>query len=301
MKDSVTLGYFLLFAVGICWTLTGITVSEAKSKNCNILAFYCVGSFLAMLLLTVSGGLPLLRELCLPEKRFAIGCFAVCSFLNGTGQGITMWNLKKGGRALAFAIPQMSFLLPFLWSIFFWSQRLTWFSGSGISLIVVSTLYLSMGKHQGSNSELELKRIFISIAAMLICGISQILLIIPTQFPAERTLSPLTSSWVILAANAFFFLILLLGSGSGKSLDLKLALKCGSFWGLFAALSYCALLPTIRIFGKVGKSGIVYAAGCGMAITLFTLFTVIRYHEKQSFARWLAFFGIIIGIILVRI
>ena len=301
MKDSVTLGYFLLFAVGICWTLTGITVSEAKSRNCNIFVFYCVGSFLAMLLLTVLGGLPLLRELTSSEKRFAIGCFAVCSFFNGTGQGITMWNLKKGGRALAYAIPQLSFLLPFLWSIFFCSQRLTWYSCSGISLIVVSSLYLSMGKHQGSNSELELKRIFISIAAMLICGISQILLIIPTQFPAERTLSPLTSSWVILAANAFFFLILLLSSRDRKSLDLKLAVKCGSFWGLFAALSYCALLPTIRIFGKVGKSGIVYAAGCGMAITLFTLFTVIRYHEKQSFERWLAFAGIIIGIVLVRI
>ena len=301
MKDSMTSGYLLLFALGLCWTLVAITLSEAKSRNCNIFAFYCVGSFLAMLLLSILGGLPMLMELVQPEKRLAIVCFAVCSLFNGTGQGITMWNLKKGGRALAYAIPQLSFLLPVVWSIFFWSQQLNWRSGGGILLIVASTLYLTMSKHEGSGSELDLKRVLISVSAMVICGISQILLITPAQFPAEKALSPLTGAWVIQVVNALFFLLLLTISQNRKTKELKSATKYGIFWGVFATMAYCVLLSVTRILGKFGQSGIIFAVGCGMTIALFSLFTVLHYHEKQRLPQWLAFAGIIIGIVLVRI
>lgn len=294
-------GYLLLLALGICWTFVAIILSEAKSKNCSIFAFYCIGSFLAALLLLLWGGAPLLKELILPEKRFAVGCFAVCAIFNGIGQGITMWNLKKGGRALAYAIPQLSFLLSFVWSIFFWSQQLNWRSASGIVLIVTAVVFLSMCKQQKNSSELELKRVFISIGAMMLCGISQILLITPTQLPEAKALSPLTGSCVIQASNALFFLILLLCRYKQEKSGIKPAVKYGIFWGIFASCAYCVLLPALRILGKIGQSGIVFAVGSSMTILLFALFTVIRFREKLTLAQWGAFAGIITGIILVRI
>lgn len=193
----MTAGYLLLLALGAFWTLVAITLSEAKSKNCSIFIFYFIGSLLAVILLFLIGGIQVIREITMPEKRFALLCFAVCSVLNGTGQGITMWNLKKGGRALAYAIPQLAFLLPFIWSIFFWNQVLNWRSGGGILLIVGATIYLSIRKHAGNDSNLELKRVLISTGAMLICGFSQILMITPTQLPPEKALSPQTGACVI--------------------------------------------------------------------------------------------------------
>lgn len=294
-------GYLLLLALGICWTFVAIILSEAKSKNCSIFAFYCIGSFLAALLLLLWGGLPLLKELVMPEKRFAVGCFAVCAIFNGIGQGITMWNLKKGGRALAYAIPQLSFLLSFVWSIFFWSQQLNWRSASGIVLIVTAVVFLSMCKQQKNSSELELKRVFISIGAMMLCGISQILLITPTQLSSAEALNPLTGSCVIQASNALFFLILLQCRYKQEKSGIKPAVKYGIFWGIFASCAYCVLLPALRILGKIGQSGIVFAVGSSMTILLFTGFTVIRFREKLTLAQWGAFAGIITGIILVRI
>lgn len=294
-------GYLLLLALGICWTFVAIILSEAKSKNCSIFAFYCIGSFLATLLLLLWGGLSLLKELILPEKRFAVGCFAVCAIFNGIGQGITMWNLKKGGRALAYAIPQLSFLLSFVWSIFFWSQQLNWRSASGIVLIVTAVVFLSMCKQQKNSSELELKRVFISIGAMMLCGFSQILLITPTQLPSAEALSPLTGSCVIQASNALFFLILLLCRYKQEKSGIKPAVKYGIFWGFFASCAYCVLLPTLRILGEIGQSGIVFAVGSSMTILLFSAFTVIRFREKLTLSQWAAFATIVAGIFLVKL
>lgn len=297
----MTLGYILLLVLGICWTLVAITLSEAKNKNCSVLIFYCIGSFLAVSLLGVIGGLTVIRELMLPEKRFAVFCLAVSSLLNGTGQGITMWNLKQGGRALAYAIPQLSFLCPFVWSIFSWDQRLNWRSGGGIFLIVAATLFLSMNRHAGSGSSLSLKRVLISVAAMLICGASQIVMITPTRLPAEQAVSPLTGACVIQAANALFFLFLICVNRRESLSIWKTSAKFGVFWGVFATCAYGVLLSVLNILGKVGQSGIVFAVGCGMTIAFFTIFTVIRYHEKQSIGQWVAFSVIAIGVILVRI
>ena len=297
----MNIGYLLLLFLGLFWTLVAITLSEAKSKNCNIFIFYFIGSLLAVILLFLIGGIDVIRELTMPEKRFAILCFVICSILNGTGQGITMWNLKKGGRALAYAIPQLAFLLPFIWSIFFWNQHLNWRSGGGIFLIVAATVFLSVSKKKTSDSSLDLKRVLISCGAMLICGISQIMMITPTQLPAEKAISPLTGACVIQAANALFFLILIFGNRITDRTVWKISAKYGILWGLFATGAYCVLPPALRILGEIGQSGIVFAVGCGMTIALFTLFTVIRYRENQSIGRWIAFGAVIAGVILVRI
>ena len=297
----MSIGYLLLLALGICWTFVAIILSEAKSKNCSIFAFYCIGSFLATLILLLWSGLPLLKELILPEKRFAVGCFAICSIFNGIGQGITMWNLKKGGRALAYAIPQLSFLLSFVWSIFFWAQQLNWRSASGIVMIVTAIMFLSMHRQQKNNSELELKRIFISIGAMMLCGISQILLITPTQLPSAVALTPLSGACVIQASNAIFFLILLLCQKKQERFGIKSAVKYGIYWGIFASCAYCILFSTLRILGQIGQSGIVFAVGSSMTILLFTGFTVIRFREKLSLAQWGAFVAVGVGIFLVKL
>lgn len=194
----------------------------------------------------------------------------------------------------------LAFLLPYIWSIFFWNQHLNWRSGGGIFLIVAATVFLSLGKQKTTDSSLDFKRVLISCGAMLICGISQILMITPTQLPAEKAISPLTGACVIQAANALFFMILILGNRIADREIWKNSSKFGILWGLFATGAYCVLLPALRILGKIGQSGIVFAVGCGMTIALFTLFTVIRYREKQSPVRWAAFAAIVAGIVLVR-
>ena len=158
-----------------------------------------------------------------------------------------------------------------------------------------------MCKQQKNSSELELKRVFISIGAMMLCGFSQILLITPTQLPSAEALSPLTGSCVIQASNALFFLILLLCRLKQEKSGIKSAVKYGIFWGVFASCAYCVLLPTLRILGEIGQSGIVFAVGSSMTILLFSAFTVIRFREKLTLSQWAAFATIVAGIFLVKL
>lgn len=297
----MNLGYALLLLLGLCWTLVAILSSAAKSRKCRVFVFYFTGSTVAVTLLFLLGGTTVIRELLLPEKRFAIACFALCSILNGTGQAITMWNLKKGGRALAYAIPQLAFLCPFLWSIFFWGQILNWRACGGILLIVGAALFLSLAKHEDKSSDLSAKRVLISAGAMLICGISQILMTTPTQLPAAQALSSFAGACVIQGVNALFFLLLSAVSRIRGKEDILRSAKFGVLWGVVATIAYLILLSALRLLKEVGQSGIVFAVGCGITIAAFTLFTVIRYREKQTVLQWTAFAAIIAGIVLVKV
>ena len=73
---------------------------------------YLICELLAVLILTCLAGADGLRSIFAAESRLAVCCFFVGSLFNGAGQAISMMNLSRGGRALAYAIPQQGFLLP---------------------------------------------------------------------------------------------------------------------------------------------------------------------------------------------
>ena len=105
-------GYWLLLVLGGVWTAIAIIVSEGRRRDCPIPQFYFTGSLVAVLILAVLTGTEGLRGIFSPELRPAVCCFFIGSLLNGAGQAISMKNLSRGGRAIAYAIPQQAFLFP---------------------------------------------------------------------------------------------------------------------------------------------------------------------------------------------
>lgn len=83
--------------------------------------------------------------------------------------------------------------------------------------------------------------------------------------------------------------------------QLKYSLLGGILWGICAAVCYATLLPTLRMFGEMKQSGLVFPIGISMTILLFTVFTVIRFREKLSPAQWSAFAAVTAGILLVKL
>lgn len=68
-----------------------------------------------------------------------------------------------------------------------------------------------------------------------------------------------------------------------------------------AVSSYSVLLPTLTILGRMNEAGIVFPVSCAISILLFSIFTSIRYKEKQTWSQKLAFASICAGILLVKL
>jgi hypothetical protein len=293
-------GYWLLAALGAAWTAIAVIVSEGRRNDCPVPQFYFTGSLVALLILMCLAGAEGLRGIFAPDARLAVCCFFCGSILNGAGQAVSMMNLKQGGRALAYAIPQQAFLFPYLWSIFFWEQHISIISVAGIGMIVTAVLHLSVTRSGDRSAALSARRIAVALLAMTLIGTSQIAMITPTRFAAAQTLPQLPAACVILGANALFFLIWssIRPRGFGA---FRLYLPFGAAWGICAATSYCILLSALGMLGRIGQSGIVFPVGAGILIFLYSLFTTIRYREKLDWKRKCAFAALVCGIFLAKL
>ena len=124
---------------------------------------------------------------------------------------------------------------------------------------------------------------------------------IPSQFPAEKSLSPLQGALVLQASSVIFFLAWSLLGKDFQLASIKNNCIYGLLWGICAAASYCVLLPALQMLGKIHQAGIVFPTGCSLTILLFTTYTALRYKEKLFWKQCLAFAAIIIGIFLVKL
>ena len=296
----MNMGYLLVFALGVAWTGIAVIVSEGRRRDCPVPQFYFFGSLLAVAILACLAGSAGLRGIFAAESRLAVCCFFIGSLFNGAGQAVSMMNLSRGGRALAYAIPQQAFLFPYLWSIAFWRQPISIASVAGIGAIVVAVCYLSVARSGDGSASLSARRVAVALLAMSLIGTSQIMLITPTRFAAAQTLSQLPAACVILAANPLFFLVWSLIRPRGFA-AFGAYLPLGAMWGICAACSHFILLSALGILGKSGRSGVVFAIGAGILIFLYSLFTVFRYREHLDWKRKCAFAVLVCGICLARL
>ena len=298
--------YLFLAFLGVLWTLVAIVLSEAKQRGASVNHFYCFGSTTAvLLLLSVGYSVNGLNNIFAPEFRSAFACFVLAAFLNGSGQALCMSNLKQGGRALAYSIPQLSFLLPYGWSLLFWKEPLSWPGIAGVMLIAAALFYLATRKaavNSGENSStLNPKRIIIAFISMVLIGGGQILMSSPSRFAPEAQLSPWSGACILQAANALFFLGRSLLTKDVARRALLCSLRAGILWGFCAAAAYAVLLQTLRLLGEIKQAGLLFPVGNSMTILLFTGFAAIRFREKLTVTQWAAFFAVVAGIFLVKL
>ena len=97
--------YILLPLLGLLWTLVGITISEAKQNGMKPQHFYLLGTLCSSMLLLVLNLFAGTGNNLGKDQLPAIICYILAAFLNGSGQALSMSNLKQNGRALAYSIP----------------------------------------------------------------------------------------------------------------------------------------------------------------------------------------------------
>ena len=295
--------YLLLPLLGMAWTFVAITTANARQKNVPVIHFYLVGSAGAFLIFAAMSLFSGMENIFAPQYCMSALAYFFGGLLNAVGQGISMYNLKKGGRALALLIPQLAFILPYIWCLFN-GDTFTAAGASGLVVIVVAVTYLSL-KKSGSSAEnpgssLDPKRILTAFCAMLIIGTGQIFIAIPIILKKGDQVSAMTGSMLIQFATMLLFALLSVFAQEKFVESLKKAVKRGIMWSLGAAASYSLLLPTLKCMGERKQSGIVYPICCSMVIVLFAIYASVCYREKLSRGQIAAFTAIVVGIFLIR-
>ena len=298
------LDYLLLPLLGIAWTFVSITVANARQKNVSIIHFYLIGSSGALLIFALISLFTGMENIFAPQYRVSVLAYFFAALLNATTQGIVMYNLKKGGRALAVLIPQLGFILPYLWCLFN-GDKFTAAGASGLAVIIIAITYLSLKKSQRTaenpGSSLDPRRLLAAFCAMLLGGTSQICFSIPAVLKKGEPLSAITGSMIVQFATMLLF-ALLSTIAPEKFIDsVKKAFKSGIIWSLGAATSYCLLLPALKCMSERKQSAIVYPIGCSTVIVLFALYAAVCYREKLTRGQIAAFIAIITGIFLIRL
>lgn len=298
------LDYLLLPLLGAVWTAVAITVSNARQKNISVIHFYLIGSTGAFLLFVLMSSFYGMENIFAPQYRISALAYFAGALMNAAGQGIVMYNLQKGGRAVALLIPQLAFILPYIWCLFN-GDTFTPAGASGLTTIIVAVSYLALRKKPVSSAgnqsgSLDPRRILTAFFAMLIIGTGQIFIAIPVVLKKGVPLSAMTGSMIIQFATMLLFALLSIFAPVKFIDSMKKAFKSGIMWSVGAAGSYCILLNALKCMGARKQSAIVYPIGCSMVIVLFALYASVFYREKLSRGQIAAFIAIVAGIFLIR-
>ena len=292
----------LVFVVGSIWCAAGVTVVSARRKGCSIPWFYFLGSLWAAAIL----GLYMLCSGEAAQLRIAqwplVAMISGGAVVNGIGQAVIMWNLKSGGCALVYAIPQLGFILPFLASGLFWGERITWLNLLGVIVEAVAILSVFPRGSRDPDDSREAKRILVALGALLLLGTSQLFYLYPSlPRNAELKLPASASAFFTLAANMVSFLVITLAVKKKEAVPWKFQLPLSLLWGTVAATAFFVLYITFQLMAEQGMAGLVYPVASSTEIVLFTLFTRIRFRERLSLRRSLALAAIVVGIFMIQL
>lgn len=295
--------FLLLPLLGGIWTLVSVIVIRAREAGVPAVIFYFVGTTVSTVLCGLALFLPGMEpvDFSLPGTLPVLGCFAAASLLNASGQSVTMYNLKSGGRALAVAIPQLSFLFPFFCAMLFWGEPADFRRILGVAVITFAVFLSSYGSPKKDvPGQWNLKRLGFSLITVVLAGMSQTTLVMSAHLYGSPV-PGVAKTFVYIVTAALFFGVMSLFEIRKTGLPSLRKLKFGGLWGIVATVSNLLLFYCVDLFTRRGQSGIVYAVACASLMVFIMLYTRFRLGEKLTPLQNLAALGMIAGVLMVRL
>ena len=295
--------FLLLPLLGGIWTLVSVIVIRAREAGVPAVVFYFVGTTVSTVLCGLALFLPGMAapDLSVPGARAVLWSFAAASLLNASGQAVTMYNLKSGGRALAVAIPQLSFLFPFFCSMLFWGESADFRRILGVAVITLAVFFSSYGSPKRDvPGQWNLKRLGFSLITVVLAGMSQTTLVMSAHLYGSPV-PAMTKTFVYIVTAALFFGVMSLFEIRKTGFPALRKLKFGGLWGIVATGSNLMLFHCVDLFTRRGQSGIVYAVACASLMVFIMLYTRFRLKEKLTPLQNLAALGMIAGVLMVRL
>ena len=297
-------GYLLLLLLGTIWTFISVIAISGKRAGISSPVFYFIGNAVASLCCLLCFLLPgmTMDDFTAPEKRTFLLCYIFGSVFNGLGQAVTMYNLKSGGRAIALAIPQMAFLIPFICGIIFWDEPVNVIRVIGIFVIAAAVLAAGLCKKNAmEKNQWDNRRFCIALLSVALLGLSQVMVVMAGYICSGHELSNTTRTFFYMMVAAIFFGAISFFDIRQNGLPPRKSIKWGIIWGIIAPLSNMLLFYCLDLFARSNQSGIVYAVGAVLLMVGTCIYTRVFLKEKITLLQYAGVAGMLVGLLMVRL
>lgn len=281
-------GIIALLIVGASWCLVGVIFGLAPKKGLNTGAIQ-----LGSAIVTIAAGGVIYHILgpapCPARILFAVcGTYALSGVFNYYGLQAMAEGMKRGPNGIVWCIMQSALIFSFLGGIVFFGERLTFFRGGGIVLLVAALILFGLAK-DNSNWKSSSWRMWAFFALALI-AIQQNICNAPSFFPSARTVHPVlrsisVASGTLAAALIGILIRSLREKGFGESVWssfrrplMWLFVVMPLFFSLIFA--YTLFYPGMDAMAKAGAGSVNYPLMVGSCIVSFTLYSFLFLRER---------------------
>lgn len=287
-------GILLAVLTGLCWTAFGVVLSFTARGKHNIVAFGIVQNLSCALISLAFFTTPSALGDGRPSALFAL-IFAG-GFLNSLAQFVTNRAMKQGHNGIIWAISQSSMIVPFIMAALCFAQPGSPFQWSGIALILVGIILPNLRNTTGSSA--SGRALGAAFAAFLLFGAVQSLYLLPAMLdiPDPAHLRPV---WAALGMTAGWTTT---GTLSRQPLKPNRAMAIlGCSMALISVSSLLLFFYAIDKLDQVGAGNIAIPLMVGSNIFFFTLFSIFKLREKNSWREWTTLALLPLGLILIAL
>ena len=201
--------------------------------------------------------------------------------------------LRLGPAALNSLFISLSLIITTVWGFFFWDAELSLIVIIGLILVIIS-IYLSVGKITRSESGFSLKWLIYTV--MMMGGNAACAII--SREEQIRYDGMYGNSFMVVATGVAFLFALVVYLRSNKC-DTPIYLKRGWFYPALAGVACTAVnfLVLLLVSTNLSPSLIYPAIGVG-TLGIVAIFSLFVFREKMTRLQWL---GVVIGATAVRL
>ncbi len=302
-------GVFILIAVGLIWTLTGVVMGGAKKHGIDSSLMQLMSSLLT---LVVSGLLILLKVFPQMDISRNTGIYAfIMYFLVGASGYLlneTMARaMERGPNGLVWGILQSGTVIPFIVGVLFHHVPAPLMRIGGMAMILLALLLMSGDRHDGAQKTDGKSWLFLSFMAFLICGLQQTINNEPSY--SEEIRHGVHSVYRCFFMGIGSILSAIYGQlrrGSFKSLreNMKNNFRLPIFWLFSFGEKAIGIWGTLYLtfngmdrMAKLGFGAISYPIMVVSCIAGFSLYSMVVLREKCTWKSATGLLCCVLGII----
>ena len=286
----MTTGLLLLILTGILWAEVGIVISQVVRRGISYAAFAVwpatVGALLAATFTvdwSARGSLPVAGLMILA------GLFTAAAFLLMTRA------MEAGHHAIIWTVSQFAFVWSFGFGVLALGEEPGEGRWTGMALIALGVaLFGRARKTVEPTGPVKRHWFALSLAAFVVLGVSQVLTVLPSAFPALHDAARLRTA-TLLGGVAVTYAVVAWQRGDrvrGGALALGVGQGVVSFasqWMFFAGMDHLAAAHLV---------GLAYPVTIGVCLAAFALYSRLWLREPASPTYWAAVAASLAGVAL---
>ncbi len=281
---------FALLA-GCCFAVGAGLFAEVSRRGLPFMLFLSIGAMIGLAIsLLVIVDWPAVNS----EKRIGeMSLWIIPGALANVAGHLAMSRAMSTGRApVAWAIGQGGQSVTFIATVLIWNETAGIFSWLGLGLVLAGVALLSQAKTGSADVSPRRGWIFWSLAAMLIYGVNQTLMSVPSHWQGWHDSAHLR---LPITLGSIGFAGIMCSLGSDRHVFRRL-LPWGVSYGIVICACFAMIYLSLDRLGAAGAAAIAWPLACSMGVVGYAVWEHAVQHRHVTRAEIFGIAVVVAGI-----